>query len=52
VGYQNEIQQDRILFSNVGDEGNRLATSPLVRKGVDVNEHERLSNISLRHKIK
>jgi hypothetical protein len=24
----------------------------LVRKNMDVNEHERLSNITLRHKIK
>jgi hypothetical protein len=30
----------------------KVKEQPAVRKDMDVNEHERLSNITLRHKLK
>jgi hypothetical protein len=53
IQYINEPTSNNIKQSNVltiylvGNSDNQL-----VRKDIDVNEHERLSNFTLRHKLK
>ena len=40
------------LTSHLDTKSSKVKEQLVVRKNMDVNEHERLSNITLRHKLK